>query len=136
MKEEYEQRLFELEKRLETARAPQTSTSAFNPAISVILDGRYAHFSNDPENYELPGLGGEAGLGESGFSLGHSELALSANIDDKFYGSLTAAIHDHDGETEIELEEAYLETLGLGGGFTIKAGRFFSGVGYLHWATL
>jgi len=136
VKGEYEQRLFELEKRLEKARAPQTSTStnAFNPAISVILDGRYAHFSNDPENYELPGfqLGGEAGLGESGFSLGHSELALSANIDDKFYGSLTAAIHDHDGETKIELEEAYLETLGLGGGFTIKAGRFFSGVGYLN----
>jgi hypothetical protein len=139
VKEEYELRLFELEKRLEkaeTARAPQTSTSAnaFNPAISVILDGKYAHFSNDPENYELPGfqLGGEAGLGESGFSLGHSELALSANIDDKFYGSLTAAIHDHDGETEIELEEAYFEILGLGGGFTIKAGRFFSGVGYLN----
>lgn len=139
VKEEYEQRLFELEKRLEkaeTAHVPQTSTSAntFNPEISVILDGRYANFSNDPENYALPGfqLGGEAGLGESGFSLGHSELVMSANIDDKFYGSLTAAIHDHEGETEIELEEAYLETLGLGSGFTIKAGRFFSSVGYLN----
>jgi hypothetical protein len=139
VKEEYEQRLFELEKRLEraeTAPVPQTSTSdnAFNPSISVILDGRYAHFSNDPENYKLPGfqLGGEAGLGESGFSLGHSELALSANIDDKFYGSLTAAIHDHDGATELELEEAYIETVGLGGGLSIKAGRFFSGVGYLN----
>ena len=138
--DKYELRLFELEKRLEkaetAARAPQTNTSDndFNPAISIILDGKFAYFSNDPEHYELPGfqLGGEAGLGESGVSLGHSELAFSANIDDKFYGSLTAAIHDHDGETELELEEAYFETIGLGAGFTIKTGRFFSGVGYLN----
>jgi hypothetical protein len=111
-----------------------TKNDGFNPAISLILDGRYANFDNEPEQYELPGfmLGNEAGLGEQGFSIGHTELGISASIDDKFYGQATVAIHEHEGETEIELEEAYVQTLGLGKGFTIKAGRFFSAIGYLN----
>jgi hypothetical protein len=110
------------------------TNNSFNPAISLILDGRYAYFQNNPEDYKLPGfqLGGEAGLGEEGLSVGHSELVFSSNIDDQFYGVLTAALHSHDGETEVELEEAYIETLGLGNGLNFKFGRFFSAVGYLN----
>ena len=105
----------------------------FNPDISLTLDGRYGSYSNDTD-YELPGfmLGGEATRGEKGFYLGHNELSISANIDDMFYGKFTIAIADHEGETEVELEEAYIETLALGKGFTIKAGRFFSDIGYLN----
>jgi len=152
MKKEYEQRMQVLENRLQqaegtAAQAKQSainvqrqvkknsnSANTFNPAISVILDGRYADFENAPENYELPGfaLGGEAGLGERGFSVGHTEVTASANIDDKFYGQVTAAIHEHEGETEVELEEAFIQTLGLGNGLNLKAGRFLSGVGYLN----
>ena len=113
-----------------TVGAQQTN---FNPAISLILDGRYGSYSNDSE-YELPGfmLGGEAGLEPKGFSLGHNELVMSSNVDDLFYGRLTTIIADHDGETEVELEEAYIETLSLGNGLTVKAGRFFSDIGYLN----
>ncbi|MEW8346647.1 MAG: TonB-dependent receptor [Candidatus Thiodiazotropha sp.] len=105
----------------------------FNPDISLILDGRYSAFDNESE-YELPGfmLGGEAGRGEEGLHLGHSELAISANVDDLFFGKLTAAIADHEGETEVELEEAFIETLALGNGLSVKAGRFFSAIGYLN----
>ncbi|MGM0593732.1 MAG: hypothetical protein ACQETD_04260 [Pseudomonadota bacterium] len=105
----------------------------FNPDISLILDGRYQSYDNDSE-YELPGfmLGGEAGRGGKGFLLGHNELVMSANIDDMYYGKMTTVIADHDGETEVELEEAFIETLGLGGGAAVKAGRFFSGIGYLN----
>lgn len=104
----------------------------FNPAISLILDGRYTQIESG--ELELPGfqLGGEAGLPHSGFSTGHNELSISANVDDKFYGSMTSAIVIHDGETEFELEEAFIETLKLGNGFTVKGGRFFSGIGYLN----
>jgi hypothetical protein len=105
----------------------------FNPDISLILDGRYQSYDNESE-YELPGfmLGGEAGRGGEGFVLGHNELVLSANIDDMYYGKMTTVIADHAGETEVELEEAWIETLGLGGGTAVKAGRFFSGIGYLN----
>ncbi|MCP3850686.1 MAG: carbohydrate porin [Gammaproteobacteria bacterium] len=156
LKQDYEQRINALENRLkqseEKAQLAQQKVEQvadkvekvkgtsrkeqrnFNPAISLILDGQYADFDNDSSNYELPGfsLGNEAGLGEDGFSIGHTELAISANVDDKFYGKATLAIHDHEGETETDLEEAYIQTLGLGNGLTLKAGRFYSAIGYLN----
>ena len=107
--------------------------TGFNPDISLILDGRYASYSNT-SSYALPGfmLGGEAGRGETGFYLGHNELTISSTIDDMFYGKFTAAITDENNSTVTELEEAYIETLGLDYGLTVKAGRFFSDIGYLN----
>ncbi|MBT8118130.1 MAG: hypothetical protein KJN89_00310 [Gammaproteobacteria bacterium] len=112
----------------------QVSNNGFNPAISVILDGVYASYKNDPEEYQIPGyaLGGEAELAPEGFSLGHSEITMSNNIDDKFFGQFTLAIAEHEGEVEVELEEAFFETLSLGHGFTIRGGRFYSALGYLN----
>ena len=106
----------------------------FNPAMSLILEGQYAAYDQDPENYELPGfmLGGESGLVPEGFAMGHNELVLSANIDDLYYGRFTLAFAEHDGEMETEVEEAFIETLGLPGGLSLRAGRFFSGIGYLN----
>jgi len=119
------------------APAPSTAASsgnAFNPAISVILNGTYAHHSLDPDAYVRAGfpLVGEAGPGEQGFSLGESEIALSANVDDKFYGQLVASLEDEDGETRVNIEEAYIDTSALPQGFSLRAGRFFSNVGYLN----
>lgn len=129
-----EQRLTAIEEQPASQAAGQISDNSFNPAVSVILEGVYASYKNDPENYELPGyaLGGEAGLAPEGFSLGHSEIILSSNIDDKFYGQFTLALAEHDGETELEIEEAYFETLALDYGFTIRGGRFYSAIGYLN----
>ena len=108
-------------------------SQGFNPDISLILDGRYSAYMDDGD-YELPGfmLGGEVSKGEQGFSLGHTELVMSANIDDMYFGKLTAALHSSDEGSEVELEEAYIETMSLGQGATIKAGRFFSSIGYLN----
>lgn len=107
------------------------SGNEFNPAISLILDGRYSSYDNE---FELPGfqVGGEAGLPEKGFSLGHTELTVSANIDDKLFGYFNAAMEQEEGESIFELEEVYIESIGLGEGATIKAGRFYSGLGYLN----
>ena len=111
--------------------ANKISSNQFNPAISMILNGTYSQFSNDPENYSISGfaLAEETGPGEEGFSLGESELNISANVDDLFYGHITVALTP---ENSVEVEEAYIETLGLGDGLTIKGGRFFSGIGYLN----
>jgi len=112
----------------------QVSSNAFNPAISLILNGRYTSYSLDPEGYRLPGflLEEEAGLPSEGLSLDETELAISANIDDKFYGSVNASIEQTNGETSGELEEAFFETLALPKGFKIKAGKFLSDIGYLN----
>lgn len=110
------------------------SDNTMNPAISMVLQGQYADYKQNPEAYELPGfmLGGEAGLNKAGLGLGHGELVISSNIDDRYFGKFTLAIAEHEGATEVELEEAFIETIGLGSGLTIKGGRFFSNVGYLN----
>ena len=120
------------------AAAPGGSTgggaNAFNPAISIILNGSVAHHSLDPDAYRRAGfpLAGEARPGANGFSLGESELSFAASIDDKFYGQLTLAVESEDGEDEIGVEEAYVDTTALPAGFSLRMGRFFSNIGYLN----
>ncbi len=107
-----------------------TSEAAFNPAVSLILNGRYSNLSQDPARFRITGFapsGGEAGPGTRGFSLAESELALTANVDHYFRGTLIAALQPDD---KIGVEEGYIQSLGLSNGFTLKAGRFFSSVGY------
>ncbi len=112
------------------ASSRPASESAMNPAVSVILNGIYSNLSQDPNAFRINGFTptlGEVGPGVRGFSLGESELALAANIDHNFRGTLIASISPEDS---IGVEEGYIQTLSLSYGFTVKAGRFFSGVGY------
>ena len=107
------------------------SESALNPAVSVILNGVYANLQRDPNTYRINGFTptmGDVAPPVRGLSLGESELTFSANIDPMFRGTFIAAVSP-DNET-IGVEEGYIQTIGLSKGFTIKAGRFFSGVGY------
>jgi hypothetical protein len=148
LKADYSARIAALEQRigeLETAAPPSpvdaapqapapaaSSANAFNPAISLILGGRYANLSEDPESYRIAGFlpsGDEVGPGERSFDLGESELTMSASIDPYFTGNLTFALT---GDGEIEVEEAFVRTLALRDGFSLKGGRFLSGVGYLN----
>jgi len=108
--------------------------STFNPAIGVIFEGTAWRYGEDPEDYAIQGfpLGGETGPRAEGLALGETEIDMSANVDDKFTAFLTAGIHIEDGEAHFDIEEAWLETLALPGGFSARFGRFFSGIGYLN----
>ncbi|QNA88987.1 hypothetical protein G4G28_11755 [Massilia sp. Dwa41.01b] len=106
--------------------------NSFNPSISLVLGGTFSKLSQDPETYRFGGFmppGGEVGPGSRSFNLGESELTMSANIDPLFAGQLTFALS---GENEAEVEEAFVRTRELGGGWNLKAGRFLSSVGYLN----
>ena len=95
MRVDYETRISELERRLETAEektamapakqpvlrvaelaAPglRTGSNAFNPAIGVIFQGQAWAYDNDPLEYAIPGfpLGGESRLVAEGFALGET----------------------------------------------------------------
>lgn len=106
----------------------------FNPAIAVILNGFYAHHSNRDNATRRPGFPIVDGGGPlpQGFSLGESEISLAANIDDKFYGQLTVSAESEDGEDHVGVEEAYIDTTALPAGFGVRAGRFYSNIGYLN----
>lgn len=109
--------------------------NSFNPAISAILNGQYSSFSSDNTGFGGFAVGEEGGRAKRGFAVSESELNFSSNIDDKFFGSLTAAIVNEDGEAGIELEEAFFQTtpgLGLPDGLSLKAGRALWTLGYLN----
>ncbi|MGL6112086.1 MAG: hypothetical protein ACRC2B_18495 [Rubrivivax sp.] len=112
------------------AAAP-TSANAFNPAISLILSASYASLSQDPQHYRFNGFltGAEIGPGVQGFSLGESELTISASVDPWFFGSLSVALEADNGAS---VEEAFLQTTALPAGLGLKAGRFLSSIGYLN----
>jgi hypothetical protein len=155
MRSSYEQRLQALEQRLKAAETvtqaapaaapapaavappvggtPGGGANAFNPAVSLILSGTYGRTSRNPDAYSLTGFalpaGSDAGPVGRGFSLAESELGLAASIDPWLSGAANIALHP---DNTVSVEEAYVQTTSLGHGLSLKAGRFFSGVGYLN----
>lgn len=112
----------------QTARATTSApaSGAFNPDISLILQGAYIDRAGGerPISGFLPA--GDHDHAERGFTLEHTELVMSANIDPYLYGYLNLAFLDD----EVEVEEAWFQSLHLGHGFTVKGGRLRSGIGY------
>src|SRR5439155_23716303 len=155
IRESYESRLQALEQRLKDAEtkareaaaatqpsaasaaaaspisSPASGIAAFNPAISAVLQGRYANLSRDPEKFTIAGFapGGDIGPGRRGFSLGESELAISANVDHLFAGNLIVSLTP---ENTVSVEEAYGVYTAAPYGLVPKFGRFFSGLGYMN----
>ena len=120
-----------------TEPAPQrpAGESAFNPAVSLIIDSKFTRLQRDPSAYRIDGFipsGGEVGPPRKGFSLGESELAFSANVDHLFRGNARFSLAEDDGAGVVEVEEVNVETLALPTGFKLKAGRYLSGIGYLN----
>lgn len=138
-------RISQLEAKIENSQSNQSQigkkfnrkiySNVFNPSIGIVLNGQYSSFSKDSSEFAGFAVGEEGERGDERFSIGESELNFSSNIDDKFFGSLTAAIVREDGEDIIELEEAFIETLpefGLPTGLSVKTGRAFWKLGYLN----
>jgi hypothetical protein len=115
----------------QTAPDAPAAGRGFNPKTSLILQGTYADFSSEADA-EVGGvlLGPETELRPAGFSLAETELVIEANVDDQYHGWATVALENEDGETVVAVEEAYVNTLALPAGLAVKAGRFFSDIGY------
>ena len=115
------------------AAAAGGGANAFNPSMSLILSGLYTRTSRDPKNYAITGFqlptDAEVGPGTRGLSLAESELGFAASIDPWLRGAANIALHP---DNSVSVEEAYIQTTSLGNGLSLKAGRFFSGVGYLN----
>lgn len=157
MRDNYEHRIGDLEQRLDKAErdargarrdageaielAEQTAIeqssgssapNTFNPSIGSILTGHFADVG--PGWQEIPGFqpAGEIGTGGSGFSAGEAEININASVDAKYFGNLTFALVEEDGEVAVEFEEAWFQTTALPLGLSVTGGRFFSAVGYLN----
>lgn len=152
LKQAYEQRIAALETRLQAAEkkpAPLpaaaqsgqvSSGNAFNPQISLILDGVYFRDNRSGGSSELlehlDGInhshdheGHAHGELERGFNLRETELAFSATVSPHFDAAAMLAISEHG---DVELEEAYFDTRSLPYGLKLRGGKFLSGIGYLN----
>jgi len=119
-----------------------TAGRSFNPAISVIPDGVYYNDSRDGEAGEIASgadgfhaHGGGDGHGHShggaparGFSLREVELTFSGSVDPYFEVWAIFAV----AGGEFEVEETYVLTRSLPAGLQLKAGKFYSGIGYIN----
>ena len=138
---DYEARLKALENRLETAEIkadnaqqeaaagaapPPASAGAFNPEVSLILQGGYINRAGGerPITGFMP-VESPARV-DRGFTLDDSELVMSANIDPYLRGYVNLVFLDD----QVDVEEAWFQTLNLDYGLTFKGGRFLSGIGY------
>lgn len=65
-----------------------------------------------------------------GFSLRNAEISVDGAVDPylKGFGNIVLKL-DKNNETEIELEESYLETTALPGNLQVKGGQFFAAFG-------
>jgi hypothetical protein len=114
-----------------------SAANAFNPEVSLILQGQYTDRKNIP-NRSISGFwpatghdhdhGGGGADNTRGFSIDHTELIISAGIDPYFNGRAIFAIVDD----EVETEEAWFQSSAIGYGLGVKGGRFRSGIGYLN----
>jgi hypothetical protein len=110
---------------------PATSNNSFNPGIAAVLNGFYLASSRDPASARIAGIasGNDIGLPPRGFSIGESEISLTANIDPFMSGFLDISFQN---DNTPAVEEAYIVSKDLPYGLTLKGGRFLSAIGYIN----
>lgn len=116
---------------------PVAAGTEFNPAISVIVDFLYGHFTEDLDDPPGFGMGHDHGHGhghdhghgiDEGFQLREVELTFTGTVDPYFDAMAMLGFSDHD----VEVEEAFITSRMLPWGLQVKAGKFFSDVGYIN----
>ncbi len=98
----------------------------------LFIDAKYSSQSQNPEspyNGVLPN--GAEGV-PRGFSIGETELVFKGAVDNLFRAEARFVLEQSGNSTAIKTEELYAETLGLPGGTKVKAGKYWSTVGYLN----
>jgi hypothetical protein len=93
---------------------PPQGQTAFNPAISVVGDFGGALWSKD---------------GDQRLRLREMEVAFAADVDPFLRVEAFAAIHDEEGESVTEVEEAFGIYSNLGKGFQAKFGKIAGAIG-------
>ncbi len=123
----------------------QAADLLLDPTLTIVLDGVYYDDNANGEGDALLGetagifnaydhdadhdaAGHEHGL-EQGFNLRHTEISLTGGIEALFDARLNVAIYDGG---DVEVEEAFLATTNLPAGLRVKAGTFYSGIGYAN----
>src|SRR5437763_10443858 len=100
--------------------------------MNISLDGLFAlaySSARDLDHVEV----GDHDPQQRGFNAPNIELAFDGAVDPYFEGFANIVFKlDNDNETEVELEEAFLQTTSLPFGLQVKAGQFFAPFGRIN----
>ena len=100
--------------------------------LDLSLSGLFAAGYSTAEDVESLQTGGHDPT-QRGFTVQNVELTLSGAVDPYFRGQGSVILLiDPDGETAVELEEAYLESTSLPWGLQLRGGQYFTEFGRLN----
>jgi hypothetical protein len=100
--------------------------------MNISFDGLFAVGTSTTPDVEALEFGGHDPK-QRGFTVQNLELTLDGKVDHYFRGQANIVLQiDPDGETTIEAEEAYLESLSLPWNLQVKAGQYFTQFGRIN----
>lgn len=100
--------------------------------INLSFDALVAAGSSTAKDIDKLELGGHDPK-QRGFTVQNLETVFEGKVDPYFRGQANVVLQiDPSGETTVEAEEAYLETMSLPWNLQVKAGQFFSEFGRLN----
>ncbi len=114
--------------------SPQNPDNSSSPLklldLSLILLNDFSASSVTNDNFRSLHAGGHDPKHRLGFTAASEELVFSGIVDPYFRGDANIVYFiDEEGESRVELEEAYLTTLSLPFGLQARAGQFFNAFG-------
>ena len=100
--------------------------------MNISFDGLFAlAYSSAPDLYNIEV--GDHDPQQRGFNARNIELTLDGAVDPYFEGFANIVFKlDNDNETEVEVEEAFMQTTNLPFNLQLKAGQFFAAFGRLN----
>jgi len=100
--------------------------------MNISLDGLFAlAYSSDADLHNIEV--GDHDPQQRGFNARNTELAFDGAVDPYFEGFANIVFKlDNDNETEVEVEEAFMQTTNLPYNLQLKAGQFFAAFGRLN----
>lgn len=137
LKRDYEARLLALETKtpkeaLPPAQARPPAADNFNPEISLVLQGAFVRQKDQaqrPVTGSIPGfLMPAEETPVRGFSLGGTELLMSADVAPHLRGHVNFSLTDD----SVEVEEAWVQKEAEDKPFQLKGGRFLSGISHAN----
>src|SRR5204863_3664255 len=125
----------------DTSMLPATGSSATQPTtllgggknyMNISFDGLFAlaySSARDLSHIEV----GDHDPQQRGFNARNLEIALDGAVDPYFEGFANIVfLLNNDNETEVELEEAFMQTTSLPYGLQAKGGQFFAPFGRIN----
>ena len=104
----------------------RAGSAYMNISFDALMDFGWSTASDPSKQLQL----GDHDPIQRGFSLRNAEITLDGAVDPYLKGAANIVYKlDKDNQSEVELEEAYLQTTGLPANLQVKAGQFFANFG-------